>query len=50
MKEGIDVEKVKNEIVVHRVDCKCQIESVEDPVQVIRLGLYRSSQKRKHEP
>ena len=32
--EGINVLEVKNEVVVHRVDRECQVESVEDPVQL----------------
>ena len=48
MKEGVDVEEVKNEIVVHRVDCECQVKGVEHPVEVIRFDLYRSSWKGKH--
>ena len=50
VKEGVDVEEVKNKIVVHRMDCKCQVEKVEHPVRVIRFDLYRSSWNRKHEP
>lgn len=38
--EGGDVEEVKNEIVVHRVDSECKVESVEYPVQVIRFNIY----------
>ena len=48
--KGINVLEVKNEVVVHRVDRECQVESVEHPVQVIRFRVYCSSKKRQYGP
>ena len=38
--EGINTAKVNDEVVVHRVDCECQVNSIEDPAEVIRLSVY----------
>lgn len=43
VEEGIAILEVKNEIVVHRVDRECQVESVEHPVRVIRFKAYCTS-------